>query len=321
MIRDALNELTEEFREVIVMRDIEGLSYKEIADAADLPIGTVMSTAGARSRQARALAQRANREGIDVNCDDARILLHGHLDGELDLVRDLEVERHIGECPRCAGEFATLRAMRTRLKDAAFRFDAPQELKEKIRRALPAAPSQSVGYLSRRSTFVPRAVQFAIPLAIGAMLALFIMPRAFGPSGNELVAREVVASHVRSLMGSHLMDVASTDQHTVKPWFNGKLDFSPPVTDFKKDGFPLVGGRLDYIDDRPVAALVYQHGKHVINVFMWPSAKDTTSAERIQPEQGYNVEQLTVAGMNCWVVSDLNDAELKSFAQLIRARG
>jgi anti-sigma factor RsiW len=153
------------------------------------------------------------------------------------------------------------------------------------------------------------------------MLALFIMPRAFGPSGSDLVEREVISSHVRSLMGSHLMDVVSTDQHTVKPWFNGKLDFSPPVTDFKKDGFPLVGGRLDYINDRPVAALVYQHGKHVINVFMWPSASDTTSAERIQPEQGYNVEQMTVAGMNCWVVSDLNDTELKAFAELIRAHG
>ena len=253
-----------------------------------------------------------------MNCDDARILLHGHLDGELDLVRDLEVERHIEECPRCASEFATLRAMRTRLKEETFHFNAPPELKEKIRRALPAAPRRSSGYPSRRA-FVPRAIQFAIPLAIGAMLTLIIMPRAITPSGNDLVASEVVASHVRSMMGSHLMDVVSTDQHTVKPWFNGRLDFSPPVTDFAKDGFPLVGGRLDYINGRPVAALVYQHGKHVINVFMWPSARATTSVERIEPEQGYNVEQTTVAGMNCWVVSDLNQEELKAFAKLIRA--
>ena len=256
-----------------------------------------------------------------MNCDDARILLHGHLDGELDVVRDLEVERHLEECPRCAREFATLRAMRSRLREETFHFEAPAELKEKIRRALPQAPPRANGYSSRRSGFVPRAIQFAIPLAIGAMLALFIAPRALRPGNDDLVAREVVASHVRSMMGSHLMDVASTDQHTVKPWFNGKLDFSPPVTDFAKEGFPLVGGRLDYIDDRPVAALVYQHGKHVINVFMWPAKRTATSAERIEPEQGYNVEQLTVAGMNCWVVSDLNQPELKAFSELIRAHG
>ena len=256
-----------------------------------------------------------------MNCDEARILLHGHLDGELDLVRDLEVERHLEECPRCAREFATLRAMRTRLKDESFHFEAPAELKEKIRRALPAAPPRAEGYSSRRDGFIPRAIRFAIPLAIGAILTLFIAPRALRPPGNETVAREVVASHVRSMMGSHLMDVASTDQHTVKPWFNGKLDFSPPVTDFAKQGFPLVGGRLDYINDRPVAALIYQHGKHVINVFMWPSAGSATSAERIEPEQGYNVEQLMVAGMNCWVVSDLNQPELKAFSELIRAHG
>ena len=256
-----------------------------------------------------------------MNCDDVRILLHGHLDGELGVLLDLEIEQHLEECSKCAREFATLRAMRTRLRDETFRFEAPPELKEKIRRALPQAPPHANGYASRRSGFVPRAIQFAVPLAIGAMLTLFIAPRALRPGNNDILAREVVASHVRSMMGSHLMDVASTDQHTVKPWFNGKLDFSPPVTDFAKQGFPLVGGRLDYVDERPVAALVYQHGKHVINVFMWPSAGTATSAERIQPEQGYNVEQLMVAGMNCWVVSDLNQNELKAFTELIRAHG
>jgi anti-sigma factor RsiW len=257
-----------------------------------------------------------------VNCDDARVLMHGHLDGELDLADDLEVQRHIEECPRCASDYAALRAMRTRLKDEAFRFDAPPALKEKIRRAIPeSTPSRSTGYPSRRGAWVPRAVRFAVPMAIGAMLALIIAPRTMAPALNQQLANEVVASHVRSLMATHLMDVASTDQHTVKPWFNGKLDFSPPVTDFVKDGFPLVGGRLDYIEGRPVAALIYQHGKHVINVFMWPTAGETTSAERIETEHGYNVEQMTVAGMNCWVVSDLNPVELDKFAGLIRAKG
>ena len=260
-----------------------------------------------------------------MNCDDARVLMHGHLDGELDLATDLEVQRHIEECPRCATEYDAMRAMRTRLKDEAFHFEAPPALKEKIRRAIPASPQpaapRAAGYPSRRGAWTPRAVRFAVPMAIGAVLALAIVPRAIGPSVDQQLAGEVVSSHVRSLMATHMMDVISTDQHTVKPWFNGKLDFSPPVNDFAKDGFPLVGGRLDYIDNRPVAALVYQHGKHVINVFMWPTVGTATGAERIETEHGYNVEQMIVAGMNCWVVSDLNPLELDKFAGLIRAKG
>jgi len=257
-----------------------------------------------------------------VNCDDARVLMHAFLDDELDLSTAVEFERHLAGCPKCTGEYEAMAAMRARLKDESFRFEAPPALKEKIRRAIPASsPSRAGGYFSRREGWAPRALRIAVPLAVGALLAIVLVPRAILPTANENIASEVVASHVRSLMASHLMDVASTDQHTVKPWFNGKLDFSPPVNDFAKEGFPLVGGRLDYIGSRPVAALVYQHGKHVINVFMWPSAGDTTSAERIETEHGYNVEQMIVAGMNCWVVSDLNQAELDKFAGLIRARG
>jgi anti-sigma factor RsiW len=246
--------------------------------------------------------------------------MHGHLDGELDLAGDLEVQRHIEECPRCASEYAAMRAMRTRLKDEAFRFEAPAALKEKIRRAIPtSAPTRSNGYQSRRGAWLPLAVRFAVPMAIGAMLTLAIAPRTIGLALDQRLAREAVASHVRSLMAAHLMDVVSTDQHTVKPWFNGKLDFSPPVNDFAKDGFPLVGGRLDYIDGRTVAALVYQHGKHVLNVFMWPAAGAAMSVERVETEHGYNVEHPMVVGMNCWVVSDLNQQELDKFAGLLRA--
>jgi len=251
-----------------------------------------------------------------VNCEDneTRILLHGHLDGELDLVRDLEVARHIEECPRCAREFATLRAMRTRLKDEAFRFEAPSELKEKIRRAMPAEPPRADGYPSRRSRFIPRAIQFAIPLAIGAMLALFIAPRSIRPAGNEIVAREVVASHVRSMMGSHLMDVASTDQHTVKPWFNGRLDFSPPVKDLAGEGFPLAGGRLDYLAGRPVAALVYQRRLHVINLMIWPAPGEPDRSPTDATRQGYHLLHWTRGGMSYWAVSDLNLPELRELA-------
>lgn len=259
-----------------------------------------------------------------MTCDDARVLMHALLDDELDLAHALEIQRHIEGCPECSREFEMLAAMRFRLKDVALRFEAPARLKEEINRAIRAtAPSTSrgTGYQSRRVSAARWASLIAAPAALAAMLALIIVPRALKSTANQDLANQVVASHVRSLMATHLMDVVSTDKHTVKPWFNGKLDFSPPVNDFAKDGFPLVGGRLDYIHGRPVAALVYQHGRHVINVFIWPSLGDTTSAERIETEHGYNVEQMIVDEMNCWVVSDLNAVELEKFAALIREKG
>lgn len=258
-----------------------------------------------------------------MTCDDTRVLMHALLDDELDLANALEVQRHIQRCAECSRNFDTLAAMRSRLRNEALRFEVPPALKEKIRRAIPAtatSASRGTAYSSRRVSWTRRVALFAAPAALAAMLVLIVVPHALRSGANQELANEVVASHVRSLMVSHLMDVASSDKHTVKPWFNGKLDFSPPVNDFAKDGFPLVGGRLDYIDGRPVAALVYQRGRHVINVFMWPSSGDTTSAVRIETEHGYNVEQMIVDGMNCWVVSDLNSVELDKFAALIREK-
>jgi anti-sigma factor RsiW len=249
-----------------------------------------------------------------VTCDEARILLHAQLDGELDAARDFELTRHIEGCADCTREFEAMRALRSRLKSGEFHFAAPAGLEHRVRRAIAHAPGVP------RERRVRRILGAAAPLAIAAILLILFVPMLLQPALSDRIADEVVASHVRSLMGSHLTDVISTDQHTVKPWFAGKLDFSPIVVDFASDGFKLVGGRLDYIDDRPVAAVVYQHGRHLINLFMWP-AGSTSGSARISEltRMGYNVVHFRKDAMECWLVSDTQTSELERFAKLIES--
>jgi len=135
---------------------------------------------------------------------------------------------------------------------------------------------------------------------------------------DEHVLQDVIAGHVRSLMANHLTDVLSADQHTVKPWFEGHVDFAPPVPDLTAQGFPLVGGRLDYLDKRPVAALVYRRQQHAINLFVWPALPGEARPASTVTYHGYNVVHWTMDGMTYWAVSTLNAQEMQAFAHAVQ---
>ena len=247
-------------------------------------------------------------------CQETRNLIHPYLDGELDLVRSLEIEAHLNDCQTCAQAYNELRSLHSAVSDTALRFEPPAALRNRVRAAL-RDESEVTNRSSRLSWgwLIP-AVSCAVLVIIAWSLFALLSRR----STSDLVAQEIVSGHVRSLMEKHLTDVPSSDQHTVKPWFDGRLDFSPPVKDLASAGFSLVGGRLDYIGNRTVAALVYQHRQHYINVFVWPSTGPSDASERALVRQGYNLINWTNTGMNYWAISDLNLAELQQFVQLLQ---
>ena len=236
-------------------------------------------------------------------------LLDAYLDGELDLVRSLEMERHLSECQVCSAALRSHRALRSALAQPSLYYEGPKGLENRVRTELRKAPKDAQ---SGAGGWRWRAVAASLPVIATLAWALVAIPRA--PSDVEPVNQEVVSAHVRSLMAEHLTDVASSDRHTVKPWFNGKLDFSPEVKDLAGDGYPLVGGRLDYIGGRGVAALVYHRGNHPINVFVWPEDA-SGGGDGEASVRGYNVIRWRRSGMRYWAVSDLNLPELRELAR------
>jgi anti-sigma factor RsiW len=248
-----------------------------------------------------------------LTCEEAHKLIHPYLDGELDLVRNLEIEAHLHDCRTCAYAYSELRSLHSAVSDTALRFEPPAALRNRIR-----AGVRDESKVTNRSRLSWRWMIPAVSFVVLVIVAWSLIALLSRPSTSDLLAQEVVSSHVRSLMEKHLTDVPSSDQHTVKPWFDGRLDFSPPVRDLASAGFSLVGGRLDYIGNRPVAALVYQHRQHYINVFVWPSTGSSEVSGKVLIRQGYNLISWTNAGMNYWAISDLNLAELQQFVQLIQ---
>ena len=242
-----------------------------------------------------------------MNCETTQDLLNGYLDGELDLVRHLQIEEHLKTCPSCSPILENHSAVKSAMADDSLYFKAPPDLRRRIKSALPHNESRPRSSVWRWS-WVPALASAA---AIVILIFLFL---PLSSSNDDLMAKEIVSSHVRSMMANHLTDVPSSDQHTVKPWFDGRLDYSPPVTDLAVQGFPLIGGRLDYAANRPVAALVYQHRQHILNLFIFPSAINADSGSKMSERQGYNLIHWNRSGMTFWAVSDLNLNELQEFA-------
>ena len=247
-----------------------------------------------------------------MSCHEVNGLLDGYVDSELDIVTALQFDRHLTECVNCRARFEHYKQLHDSVRAQIPYFKAPDGLENKIRARLRAAERGEDRTI--RGEWFPGWRGWAIAASLIALLVfstvLFQMLRR--PAASEMLAEQVVSSHIRSLMANHLSDVISSDQHTVKPWFSGKLDFAPVVKDLSSEGFPLAGGRLDYLDNHPVAALVYKRRQHTINLFLWPSP-DSDSSPRTTIIKGYNVVHWTQSHMAYWAVSDVNAAELGEF--------
>ena len=255
-----------------------------------------------------------------MNCAECEILLHALIDGELDAGHARDVETHVATCSACAEKLESFRAMRGAMAAADLKQAAPAHLRRRIEAALPSPAARVIGprqfFRPSRRTFFGG---FAVGTALSAALAASVVLTVFRNDQEATIADEVVSAHVRSLQAGHLTDVETSDQHTVKPWFNGKLDVAPPVIDLTAQGFTLLGGRLDYIDGEPAASVVYQRRKHVINLFVAQRLGAEHAAVAARTIQGYNVRHWSEQGLDFWAVSDLAGDELDEFVQKISA--
>lgn len=251
-----------------------------------------------------------------MTCAANRELLSAYVDGELPPDRAAAIAGHLTTCADCAREYeATLRTVRT-LREGLVRYRAPDVLRARIHGALREDQVDDAP-AARRSWRVPwRSLAAGVAIA-AASSTLTVFATSRGASGRA-IPEEVLASHVRSLMPAHLTDVQSNDQHNVKPWFNGRVDFSPVVPRLDSAGFPLLGGRVDYVRGRPVAVVVYGRRLHVINVFSWPADAERDASPSRDTRHGYNLLHWRTGGLEYWVVSDLNADELEEFATLLR---
>jgi anti-sigma factor RsiW len=247
-----------------------------------------------------------------MSCAENKVLLHALLDNELDAGHARELETHLAICPGCAAELRVYRIMQEAISAADLRFTAPASLRRRIEAALPTTPQRTT---NRRAVLKGFVMGTALSTAMAASLVIGIIRT----DNDQRVLGDVVAAHVRSLQGEHLTDVQTSDQHTVKPWFNGKLDLAPPVLDLTAQGFTLIGGRLDYIDEKTVASIVYRRRKHVINLFVMQASDAEYQPAKLNTVQGYNVLHWRAHGLEFFAISDINEEELREFGKKFAA--
>ena len=248
-----------------------------------------------------------------MTCNETKNLLNAYVDGGLDSAGSLSVESHIQRCTSCLTDMENLRSLSSAIQNGGLRFTAPPSLKRKVQAAIRAADPEV-----KRSFFNWRWAGALVSAVLVVVVGLVLNAQRQKSSEEALLVDNIVSSHVRSMMANHITDVASSDSHTVKPWFGGRLDYSPPAKDLTAKGFRLVGGRLDYLENRPVAAVVYQRSQHLINLFVWPAASTAIKPEDQLTRQGYHIIHWTQADMTYWLVSELNLTELSECARLLK---
>ncbi len=236
-----------------------------------------------------------------MTCAETEILLHALLDGELDAGHARDVEAHLEGCPRCGAQFRAHREMQQAMSAAQLRYTAPMSLRRRIEMTLPSAPRRAS---SRRSVLKGFVMGTALSTALAASLFIAVIRT----DQDQRVLADVTSAHVRSLQGDHLTDVQTSDQHTVKPWFNGKVDIAPPL-----------GGRLDYIDGKAVASIVYRRRVHVINLFVAQGAASEGYGAKLETMQGFNIKRWSAQGLEFFAISDINAEELQEFVEKFEA--
>jgi anti-sigma factor RsiW len=254
-----------------------------------------------------------------MNCREREGLLGAHVDGELDLSASLELEQHLATCTACSARAEELARLSRTIRSRASRFAAERGFVDALRASL---GSSTARVRAARATFF--GWQNIGRLLIGAAAALLAWVGGAWwarPSTDAQNGAQVVAAHIRSLQAAHLTDVASSDRHTVNPWFQGKLDFAVKAEDYSARGFALTGARLDYVGGRDAAALVYRHGNHVLNVFEWPGNGDVGTDPKLATIRGYALQHWIVNGLNVWVVSDADPSALAELTALLRGGG